>query len=405
MNQFPSKVDSVIIGAGLSGLACALQCQKANKSFILIEKSNRVGGRIGSVKEDGYLFDLGFQVYNTAYETTNSLLELDKINLNHFKPGAVIHDGVSFQVISDPLRDFGEVFATLFSNITSLSDKFKILKLKRSLRGYDIASDTCTDTTTFQYLKNLRFSDRVVEMFFKPFFSGIFLETELETSSKFFKYVFSTFNSGLASLPEFGMQSIPNDLLDSINRENIFLGKKVAKINNKNEIIFDDNSHLSAKNLVVTGTSHSLISSEAFKYNHSKTLYLSSKVEPKWGKYIHLFPCDRLINNIAIPTSISASYSSNNDNLFSVTIIGSSKPDIELIDIVKQRLSDYYGGGKNDYEFLKCMTINTGTIKQFPGHFDFPKDRKNGLIFAGEHRTHGSIEGAVLSGIDAANSI
>ena len=405
MTQLPSKVDSVIIGAGLSGLACALQCQKANKSFILVEKSNRVGGRIGSVKEDGYVFDLGFQVYNTAYETTNSLISLDKISLNHFKPGAVIHDGVSFQLISDPFRDFGQVFATLFSNITSLSDKLKILKLKRSLKGYNIVSDTGTDITTIQYLKNLRFSDRVVEMFFKPFFSGIFLETELETSSKFFKYVFSTFNEGLASLPELGMQSIPNNLLDSIDRKKIFLGKKVVKINNKNAILFDDNSEVNAENLVITGTSHSLIPDQVFKYNHSRTLYLSSKIEPVRAKYIHLFPCDRLINNIAIPTSISASYSYNNDNLFSVTIIGSNISDIELIDIVKQKLKDYYGGEKNDYKFLKCITIDKGTIKQLPGHFDLPKEGESGLIIAGEHQTHGSIEGAVLSGIDAASFI
>ena len=177
------------------------------------------------------------------------------------------------------------------------------------------------------------------------------------------------------------------------------------KINNKDAILFDDNSEVNAENLVITGTSHSLISDYVFKYNHSKTLYLSSKIEPARAKYIHLFPCDRLINNIAIPTSISASYSYNNDNLFSVTIIGSNISDTELIDIIKQRLKDYYGGEKNDYKFLKCITIDKATIKQLPGHFDLPKEGESGLIIAGEHQTHGSIEGAVLSGINAANSI
>ena len=115
----------------------------------------------------------------------------------------------------------------------------------------------------------------------------------------------------------------------------------MAEINNKNEIIFDDNSHLSTKNLVVAGTSHSLISSETFKYNHSKNSIYHQRLNPN-GESTFISFRDRLINNIAIPTSISASYSSNNDNLFSVTIIGNSKPDIELIEIVKQRLSDYY---------------------------------------------------------------
>ena len=130
MHELPSDIDTVIVGAGPSGLACAIQCQKNNKPFLLIEKNNRVGGRLGSFNENGYIFDLGFQVYNTAYEVTNSLLDMESVNLNYFKPGAVIHDGTDFQIISDPLRDIGQVFGTLLSNISTLGDKIRILKLE-----------------------------------------------------------------------------------------------------------------------------------------------------------------------------------------------------------------------------------------------------------------------------------
>ena len=65
-------------------------------------------------KENGYIFDLGFQVYNTAYEVTNSLLDMDSVNLNYFKPGAVIHDGTDFQIISDPLRDIKQCLGPCF---------------------------------------------------------------------------------------------------------------------------------------------------------------------------------------------------------------------------------------------------------------------------------------------------
>ena len=66
MRELSSDIDNVIVGAGPSGLACAIQCQKNNKPFLLIEKNNRVGGRLGSFNENGYIYDLGFQVYNTA---------------------------------------------------------------------------------------------------------------------------------------------------------------------------------------------------------------------------------------------------------------------------------------------------------------------------------------------------
>ena len=53
MRELPSDIDTVIVGAGPSGLACAIQCQKNNKPFSLIEKNNRVGGRLGSFNENG----------------------------------------------------------------------------------------------------------------------------------------------------------------------------------------------------------------------------------------------------------------------------------------------------------------------------------------------------------------
>ena len=74
----------IIIGAGLSGLTCAYECKKRNKDFILVEKSDRVGGKIGSIKENGYIFDLGFQVYNTNYIEANGYLNMEELKLNFF---------------------------------------------------------------------------------------------------------------------------------------------------------------------------------------------------------------------------------------------------------------------------------------------------------------------------------
>ena len=49
---------TVIVGGGLSGLACATQLEKENHDYIIIEKSSRLGGRVGSVYEDGFIFDI-----------------------------------------------------------------------------------------------------------------------------------------------------------------------------------------------------------------------------------------------------------------------------------------------------------------------------------------------------------
>ena len=69
------KVETVIIGAGLSGLSCAVQLEKEKKDYLLVEKANRIGGRVGSIYEKDKIYDIGFQVFNTAYKNTMQLID------------------------------------------------------------------------------------------------------------------------------------------------------------------------------------------------------------------------------------------------------------------------------------------------------------------------------------------
>ena len=78
---------------------------------------------------------------------------------------------------------------------------------------------------------------------------------------------------------------------------------------------------------------------------------------------------------------------------------------IDLIDSIQRKLSDYYGGVKSDYEYLKYLEIKKGTLKQMPGYFYDSVKNENGIIYSGESQVNGSIEGAVISGIEAANLI
>ena len=135
------KVETVIIGAGLSGLSCAIQLEKERRDYLLVEKTDRIGGRLGSLYEENNIYDIGFQVFNTAYKNTMQLLDRDEVKLKMFKPGSVIHDGKSFNLISDPLRDPKRLFTSLFSSISTFRDKLKILSLIAQLLNYDIQND------------------------------------------------------------------------------------------------------------------------------------------------------------------------------------------------------------------------------------------------------------------------
>ena len=399
------KTQSVIIGGGLAGLACASKMQKEKHEFFIIEQSDRLGGRVGSIYEDKFIFDIGFQVYNTQYSYTNSLLNVNEIDLKFFKPGARIHDGKHFQIISDPMRDIGQLFSSFFSSLSSFSDKMKILLLKYELSNYSIEKDIDNDCSTLEYLQSRGFSEYIIKIFFEPFFSGIFLEKRIETSSKFFKYVFSNFSKGLAALPSSGMQKIPDAISKNIRNDLIMFNSRVIGIKDNNTIVLDNSKEIKADTIILTGDSHELLGNKPTQYNSVTNLYFSSSVFPEFGSYIHLFPKDKLINNVAFLSSISSNYSPKSKCLISVSILGLHDSK-SLKNIIQKKLSKYFGGSKQEYDLIKSFELRKATIKQ-PAYY-FSNNLltlKNNIIVAGDHTVNGSIEGAVISGINSAYQI
>ena len=392
--------DIIIVGAGISGLACAQKCNENSKDFLLIEKSSRIGGRVGSVKSEKFIFDLGFQVYNTAYNTMNRLLKNKPEEYLPFMPGAKIMINDSSTIISDPMRNFSKILKTIFSTAASLSDKIRVLKLKNHLSDYSIELDDSEDIQTIDYLRGYGFSEKIIGNFFNPFFSGIFLEDRLETSSKFFKYVFSNFNSGLAVLPKNGMQEIPNQIFSNIEPSQILLNTQVDKILPGNKLELSNGSTTLFNSLILTNESCALAGQPSIKYNSVSTAYISTNRSFKDSRYIHLFPQDDLINNIAFVSSVSPDYAPKDKTLLSISIIGKN----EIIGIdkkLKQKMVFYFGGDITDYTVEKTINTKKATLNQLPGFYENKIKQNGNVIFAGDHMFNGSIEGAAISGIKA----
>ena len=54
----------LVIGAGISGLACAYHLQQAGIPVHAVEAGSRPGGVIASVEKDAFRFDLGPQSFS-----------------------------------------------------------------------------------------------------------------------------------------------------------------------------------------------------------------------------------------------------------------------------------------------------------------------------------------------------
>ncbi|HEY4949332.1 MAG TPA: protoporphyrinogen oxidase [Candidatus Acidoferrales bacterium] len=67
-----SSLKAAVIGAGISGLACAYRLQQLGVDVTVFESNSAAGGMIDSVEKDGFLFEAGPQ----SFQGTPALLEL-----------------------------------------------------------------------------------------------------------------------------------------------------------------------------------------------------------------------------------------------------------------------------------------------------------------------------------------
>ena len=123
-----------IIGAGVSGLIAAYELEQAGYHPIVIEQTDEVGGRVKTIHEKGYALDLGFQVLLSAYPLAKKYLDMDKLQLCKLESGALIYANNKQYLIGDPLRNWKILIPTLMSDIGSIADKLKILKLNLQLK-------------------------------------------------------------------------------------------------------------------------------------------------------------------------------------------------------------------------------------------------------------------------------
>ena len=74
----PNAPKILIIGGGISGLACAWRLRQLGLPVLLLERGSRFGGVIDTVEQDGFRFDIGPQ----SFTNTPALSELiDELGL------------------------------------------------------------------------------------------------------------------------------------------------------------------------------------------------------------------------------------------------------------------------------------------------------------------------------------
>jgi hypothetical protein len=87
---------------GLAGLACARALSFRGVTCTVLEASDGVGGRVRTDVVDGFRLDRGFQIALTAYPELHHQLDVRRLSLQRFEPGALVRVNGRLRHVADP---------------------------------------------------------------------------------------------------------------------------------------------------------------------------------------------------------------------------------------------------------------------------------------------------------------
>lgn len=401
----------LIVGGGVAGLACASVLEEANLDWHLFEAGDRVGGRVRTDQQDGFLLDRGFQVLLGAYPEARRQLDFAALELARFPAGAQVFCRGRWHRFSDPLREPADALASVMAPFASLTDLLRLARWKsRARRTSREQILALPEESTAAFLRRSGFSETIRHHFLQPFYRGILLDPHLSVSRRMLELTFKYFSEDAACLPAHGMEAVPRQLAARLPLNRIHLNSPLQSAA-PGEIQLAGGKTLRAPYVVMAtdaaATARLLGRPEQPAFHQTGCSYwrLPGDALPPRARYLHLCPADSPaapINHVAFPSALQSSYAPDGYHLASVNTLAPPPAEEQL----RESLRRLFGSRTDAWQPLASYAIPHALPARFPLEPpELDPVLQPGLLHAGDQAGLPSLDSALLTGRRAAEAL
>ena len=366
--------DVVVVGAGLAGLTAARYLQEANRSVLVLEASDRVGGRVKSDYVDGFILDHGFQVINPGYPEVKRSKVVESCSFVSLTPGFELVDGSRTEWVGASIEAALNV-GTIKEKIAFAGFMAKNLDGKASFKE---ASETF---------------DGMYEDYLKPFLRGVFLADPDNENALTAQAILRSFILDRPGVPAKGVQEFSNLLAKPL--KNLHLNEGVESF--EGQIVHTHAGSYHAKQIIIATdplTAKQLVPAMGeILMSSSTTWYHSVDSDFHFNKRLRVNKQGSIVNSLIISDCVP-SYAPLDKKLITTTVLD----PISENDCLKE-LASMWNAPEDAFTHIGRYEIPGSLPVHTPGT---PLARKvqvsDSLFLAGDHRGLPSQQGAMDAG-------
>jgi monoamine oxidase len=432
-SQKPSQSPIYVIGAGIAGLACAQKLIDAGKDVIVLEASNRIGGRIKTESVNSNTYDLGASWIHGIQQ--NPIWDIAQSN--NIKTAVFNYD--KFQMI--------DVNGQLFEDHEVINFENYIEQISRKIS--DLTSTDNLETVLKNIIQNLDYSSSKIEKtklqklllsYFARLANDPFATELADLPVNFLKYE-GYFEGDEVIFPQ-GYQQIIESISNNIP---VQLNTQIKSVQlSENEIIIADvnNNKYHASEVVISATLGVLKAGHIEFVPRLPTAYTEAFHNIGFGSFNKIFfelPQPITLKNTQDKISCNSIFYWHNEdcfNLLDLSVVYKKPVYLMLFGGDYSEFIDHADDQKVWNFIREGLVANFDHIADQPqnlaitrwgadeftlGSFSYPNKQyqpqytqqlnipiENKIYFIGEHCSElyaGSVHGAYLSGIETAQKI